>query len=142
MEQWAEIRRMHFVERLAIKEIQRRSGRDRKTIRRALRSDEPPRYRRPPRPSKFDPFRDEIERLLRSDPRLPGKRIRELIEELGYRARRRSSTTTCASSVRATCPGAPTSGRSIGPASYCSSTSSSRATRSRSATARRAGAGS
>ena len=116
MEQWAEIRRMHFVERLAIKEIQRRSGRDRKTIRRALGSDEPPRYRRPPRPSKLDPFRDEIERLLRSDPRLPGKRIRELIEELGYRGSRRSSTTIYASSVRATCPGAPTSGRSIGPA--------------------------
>jgi hypothetical protein len=84
VEQWAEIRRMHFVERLAIKEIQRRTGRDRKTIRRALRSEEPPRYRRPPRPSKLDPFRDEIEHLLRSDPRLPGKRIRELIEELGY----------------------------------------------------------
>jgi hypothetical protein len=84
VEQWAEIRRMHFVERLAIKEIQRRTGRDRKTIRRALRSAEPPRYRCPPRPSKLDPFRDEIDRLLRSDPRLPGKRIRELIEELGY----------------------------------------------------------
>ena len=84
MEQWAEIRRMHFVERLAIKEIGRRTGRDRKTIRRALRSAEPPRYRRPPRASKLDPFRAEIERLLRSDPRLPGKRIRELIEELGY----------------------------------------------------------
>jgi hypothetical protein len=84
VEQWAEIRRMHFVERLSIKEIHRRTGRDRKTIRRALRSAEPPCYRRPPRSSKLDPFRDEIERLLRSDPRLPGKRIRELIEELGY----------------------------------------------------------
>lgn len=42
MEQWAEIRRMYFVEGLAIKEIARRTGRDRKTIRRALRSDEPP----------------------------------------------------------------------------------------------------
>jgi transposase len=84
VEQWAEIRRMHFVERLSIKEIHRRTGRDRKTIRRALRSAEPPRYRRPSRPSKLDPFRDEIDRLLRADPRLPGKRIRELIEELGY----------------------------------------------------------
>jgi hypothetical protein len=84
VEQWAEIRRMHFVERLSIKEIHRRTGRDRKTIRRALRSDDPPRYRRPARRSKLDPFRDEIDRLLRSDPRLPGKRIRELIEELGY----------------------------------------------------------
>jgi hypothetical protein len=35
VEQWAEIRRMHFVERLSIKEIHRRTGRDRKTIRRA-----------------------------------------------------------------------------------------------------------
>jgi transposase len=85
VEQWAEIRRMHFVERLSIKEIHRRTGRDRKTIRRALRSAEPPRYQRPARCSKLDPFRDEIDRLLRSDPRLPGKRIRELIDELGYR---------------------------------------------------------
>jgi hypothetical protein len=85
VEQWAEIRRMHFVERFSIKEIGRRTGRDRKTIRRALRSAEPPCYRRPPRPSKLDPFREEIERLLRCDPRPPGKRIRELIEELGYR---------------------------------------------------------
>jgi hypothetical protein len=84
VEQWAEIRRMHFVERLSIKEIHRRTGRDRKTIRRALRSDEPPRYRRPARRSKLDPFRDEIDRLLRLDPRLPGKRLRELLEELGY----------------------------------------------------------
>jgi transposase len=84
VEQWAEIRRMHFVERLSIKEIHRRTGRDRKTIRRALRSAKPPSYQRPPRPSKLDPFRDEIDRLLRADPRLPGKRIRELIEELGY----------------------------------------------------------
>ena len=37
VEQWAEIRRVHFVEKLAIKEIARRTGRDRKTIRRALR---------------------------------------------------------------------------------------------------------
>jgi hypothetical protein len=84
VEQWAEIRRMHFVERLSIKEIHRRTGRDRKTIRRALRCEVPPRYRRPPRLSKLDPFRDEIDRLLRLEPRLPGKRIRELIVELGY----------------------------------------------------------
>jgi len=45
-----------------------------KTIRRTLRSAEPSRYRRPPRPSKFDPFRGEIDRLLPSAPRLPGAR--------------------------------------------------------------------
>ena len=84
VEQWAEIRRLYFVKRLSIKEIVRRTGHGRNTIRRALRSGEPPRYRRPPRPSKLDPFRGEVDRLLRSDPRLPGKRIRELLEEQGY----------------------------------------------------------
>lgn len=84
VEQWAEIRRMYFVGRLSIKEIVRRSGHSRNTVRRALRSGEPPQYRRPPRPSKLDPFREEIDRLLRCDARLPGKRIRELLEEQGY----------------------------------------------------------
>ena len=83
VEQWAEVRRLYFVKRLSIKEIVRRSGHGRNTIRRALRSGEAPRDRRPPRPSKLDPFRDEIHRLLRSEPRLPGKRVRELLEERG-----------------------------------------------------------
>jgi hypothetical protein len=39
---------------------------------------------RPPRLSKLDPFREEIHRLLRDDPRLPGKRISELLEEQSY----------------------------------------------------------
>ncbi|MGH2800881.1 MAG: IS21 family transposase [Thermoleophilaceae bacterium] len=84
VEQWAEIRRLYFVKRLSIKEIVRRTGHGRNTIRRALRSGEPPRYRRLPRPSKLDPFRDEVHRLLRAEPRLPGKRVRELLEEQGY----------------------------------------------------------
>jgi transposase len=46
VEQWAEIRRMHFIKGLSIKEIHRRTGLHRQTIRRALRSSEPPRYRR------------------------------------------------------------------------------------------------
>jgi hypothetical protein len=43
-----------------------------------------PAYRRTPKPSKLEPFREEIHRLLGEDPRLPGQRIRELIEPLGY----------------------------------------------------------
>jgi len=84
VEQWAEIRRMHFVAGLSIKEIARRTRRDRNTVRRALRSSEPPRYQRSRGPSKLDPFTDEIQRLLRADPRLPGRRVRELIAEQGY----------------------------------------------------------
>src|SRR4051812_21668592 len=75
---------MKFVDGLSIHEIVRRTGHDRNTVRRALRSDQPPRYERPPRPSKLDRFRDEVKRLLQEDPRIPAKRIRELIEELGY----------------------------------------------------------
>jgi transposase len=84
VQRWAEIRRMKEVERLSIHEIVRRTGHDRNTVRRALRREGPPRYERPPRPSKLDSFKDEIKRLLQEDPCIPGKRIRELIEELGY----------------------------------------------------------
>ena len=58
VEQWAEIRRMHFVQGLSIKEISRRTGRGRATIRRALRTESPPRYERPPAASKLDPPQD------------------------------------------------------------------------------------
>ena len=84
VQRWAEIRRMKEVERLSIHEIVRRTGHDRNTVRRALRREGSPQYRRPQRPSKLDPFKDEIHRLLQDDPRIPGKRIRELIEELGF----------------------------------------------------------
>ncbi len=84
VEQWAEIRRLYYVKRLSIKEIARRTGRDRNTIRKALRSERPPKYSRSARPCKLDPFKEEIHSLLGAEPRLPGKRICELIAELGY----------------------------------------------------------
>jgi transposase len=84
VERWAELRREHFVRGVGIKELVRRYGIDRNTVRRALRSDQPPRYERPPRPSMLEPFKDEIHELLRRDPKLPGVRVRELIEPLGF----------------------------------------------------------
>ncbi len=84
MQQRAQIRRMHFAPGLSIKEIARRTGRDRNTVRRALRAASAPKYQRPSAPSKLDPFKGEIHRLLRADPRLPGQRVRELIAPLGY----------------------------------------------------------
>ena len=72
VEQWAEIRRLHFVRGLSIREIHRRTGLHRDTIRRAIRSDEPPVYRRAPAGSKLDPFKDEIHRLLKDDPEAAG----------------------------------------------------------------------
>jgi transposase len=84
VEQWAEIRRMHFVEGLSIKAIARRTGRDRKTIRRAIRSPEPPGYSRPPGGSKLDPHREQIAALVRDVEGITNTRIRELITEAGY----------------------------------------------------------
>src|SRR5688500_16704790 len=69
-----------------MREIQRRTGLHRDTISRAIHSDAPPVYRRAPSGSKLDPFKDEIHRLLRADPKLPGVRIRELLEPLGCTA--------------------------------------------------------
>lgn len=84
VERWAEIRRAHFIEGVGIRALARRTGLDRQTIRRALRSDAPPRYERAPVASKLEPHKDEIHRLLRADPRLPATRIRELIADQGY----------------------------------------------------------
>ena len=84
VERWAELRREHFVRGVSIKELMRRTGLARNTIRMALRSQAPPTYERSRRPSKLDPFKEEIHALLRADPKLPGVRVRELIEPLGF----------------------------------------------------------
>jgi transposase len=85
VEQWAEIRRMKHVEGLSQREIHRRTGAHRDTIRRALAQPKPPSYGpRPKRSSKLDPYLQSIEQLLGDEPRLSGVRIREEIEKEGY----------------------------------------------------------
>lgn len=84
VEQWAELRRLHFAEGVGVRELARRFGLHRPTVRRALGSADPPTYARPPAPSKLDPFKDEIHRLLKDEPRLPAVRLRELLQPLGY----------------------------------------------------------
>jgi transposase len=86
VEQWAEIRRLHFVGKLSQREIHRRTGLHRDTIRRAVNSELPPRYARAPKGSMLDPFKEDICRLLKEDPKLPGVRVRELLEPLGCTA--------------------------------------------------------
>ena len=75
---------MHRVERMSIREISRRTGLHRKTIRRALAAQTPPRYSRPVAASKLDPFKDWICGQLREDPQLQSLRLREMATELGY----------------------------------------------------------
>jgi len=85
-EQWAELRREYFVGGRSIKELARATGLSRNTVRRALRSERPPSYARTPRAGVLEPFTAEIHRLLREDPKLPGVRVRELLEPLGSSA--------------------------------------------------------
>jgi hypothetical protein len=84
VEQWAEIRRMHRVARLSIREISKRSGLHRKTIRRALAAEVPPRYVRASAGSKLDPLKEWICEQLRADPGIQSLRLREMAAELGY----------------------------------------------------------
>ena len=142
VEQWAELRREHFVGGKSIKELARQTGLSRNTVRRALRSDGPPGYARAPRASVLEPFKDEIHRLLREDPKLPGVRVRELLEPLGCGA----GKTVVDDYLREVRPlfAAPrrTFQRTVySRARSASSMSGSRGRRSRSVTARRARAG-
>jgi transposase len=84
VEQWAEIRRMHRVERLSIREISKRTGLHRKTVRRALAAQAPPKYVRAPAGSRLDPFKEWICEQLREDPGMQSLRLREMAAELGY----------------------------------------------------------
>jgi transposase len=84
VEQWAEIRRLHGVEQLSIREISRRTGLHRKTVRRALAAGVPPKYSRPGAVSKVDPFKEWICEQLAVDPRIASQRLREMAGEIGY----------------------------------------------------------
>ena len=79
VEDWAEIRRLHKAEGLSIKEIVRRTGLARNTVRTALRSEGPPVFNRKPRPSAVDAVDAEIRELLAEFPRMPATVIAERI---------------------------------------------------------------
>jgi hypothetical protein len=85
VEQWAEIRRLYFVEKRSKRAIHKLTGVHRDTITRAIESDTPPRYSRAPAGSKLDPFRDWICEQLAVDATIQSQRLRELATELGYR---------------------------------------------------------
>ena len=84
MEQWAEVRRMRRVEGVSEREISRRTGLHRNTVKRLLAAPVPPRYQRRPAGSKLDPFRDWICDQLAAEPRIQSQRLRELAAEIGY----------------------------------------------------------
>jgi transposase len=79
VEDWAEIRRLHRADGVPIKEIARRLGLARNTVRAALVSDRPPQYRRAGRGSVVDAYEPRIRGLLSEWPRMPGPVIAERI---------------------------------------------------------------
>jgi len=85
VELWAEVRRMRCVEGVSEREISRRTGLHRNTVKRLLAAPVPPRYQRRPAGSKLDPFKDWICEQLAAQPRIQSQRLRELATEIGYR---------------------------------------------------------
>ena len=85
------IRRWHFREHLSIREICRRTGLSRNTIRKYLRSEAvEPAFKVPERPSKVDPFADRLSAWLKTEANKPRKQKRTILQlhadlvSLGY----------------------------------------------------------
>ena len=73
------IRRWHFRQKLSIREIARRTGLSRNTIRKYLRDDSvEPKFKLPSRPSKLDPFADRLSAWLKTEANKPRKQKRTL----------------------------------------------------------------
>jgi transposase len=79
VEDWAEIRRLHRAEGMAIRAIARRLGISRNTVKRALASHEPPRYVRVPAGSVVDAVEPQIRSLLAEFPEMPTAVIMERV---------------------------------------------------------------
>jgi transposase len=71
VEEWAEIRRLHYAEGLGKQTIAKRLGVARNTVKAALANADPPTYRRQRRPSAVDPYEDQIRVLLKGCPTMP-----------------------------------------------------------------------
>ena len=80
VDDWAEIRRLYFAERMGIKTIARQLGVARNTVRTAVRGSAPPDYEREARGSLVDAVENQICELLRDCPTMPATVIAERIE--------------------------------------------------------------
>jgi transposase len=79
LDEWAEIRRLYRSERLGIKAVARKLGVSKNTVRRALRSEEVPRYQRPAKGSIVDAAEPAIRNQLALCPTMPATVIAERI---------------------------------------------------------------
>jgi len=68
MELLSVIRRWRYRDHFSIREISRRTGLSRNTVRKYLRSDSvEPKFNAPDRPSKLDPYADKLSQMLRQE---------------------------------------------------------------------------
>src|SRR5271167_1145886 len=83
---WAEIRRLHEVERLSQAAIARRLHCSHRTVRKALAMASPPTSKPAPRKGILDPYRSRIDALLVKYPHLNAVRVTQEISkgEDGY----------------------------------------------------------
>ena len=81
--EWAQVRAMAADGR-SQREIAAQLGINRRTVRRMLASEEPPRYRRAPQGSKLDRFEPVIRRVLEEWPEIKAPRMTEILREHGY----------------------------------------------------------
>lgn len=79
VEDWAEIRRLRRAEQMPIAQIARVLGISRNTVKAALASDGPPKYRRAPAGSVADVFEPRIRELLQAFPQMRSTVIAERV---------------------------------------------------------------
>ncbi len=81
--EWAQVRTM-AADGVSQREIARRLGINRRTVRRMLASEDPPRYRRRPQGSKLDPLEPVLRRVLEEWPEIKAPRMTDILREHGY----------------------------------------------------------
>lgn len=79
VQEWAEIRHLHFAEGLSQRAIAERLGVARKTVAKAVRAEAPPRYAREAVPSAFDLFEPQVRALLVEFATMPASVIAERV---------------------------------------------------------------
>lgn len=83
MEEWVDIVAAHH-RGVSIKEISRRTGLSRNTVRKAIREEGAPHYCRPPVSSKLDPYKDYLLVRLEEYPRISVEKLFSEISSQGY----------------------------------------------------------
>jgi transposase len=82
--EWAQVRAL-AADGVPEREIARRLGMNRRTVRRLARSEQPPRYERAPAGSQLDQFEPVLRRLLEEWPQIKAPRLTEILRsEYGY----------------------------------------------------------